>query len=89
MSANSIVPASDRFAIDTRFRGPPQSADGGYVCGRLAAYLGGPVEVTLRRPPPLNQALDVERRNPSRVALLQSPAHPCIVMPATAGELPA
>lgn len=58
------------FAIDARFCGPPQSANGGYVGGRLASYLGGAVEVTLRRPPPLNQVLEVERPETDRVALL-------------------
>jgi hypothetical protein len=60
------------FAIDARFCGPPQSANGGYVGGRLASYLGGAVEVTLRRPPPLNQTLEVERPATDRVALVHS-----------------
>ena len=43
-----------------RFRGPLASANGGYVCGRLAAHVvGDAVEVTLRLPPPLEHPLDV------------------------------
>lgn len=52
---------SDVFVIERRFRGPPDSANGGYACGRIASLLGGTVEVTLRSPPPLDHALDVER----------------------------
>src|ERR1700721_3141208 len=41
------------LTIPSRFCGPPGSGNGGYVCGRIAAYLDGQVTVTLRRPPPL------------------------------------
>jgi hypothetical protein len=40
-----------------RFNGPPRSANGGYACGSIAELLGGEVEVTLRRPPPLGRPL--------------------------------
>ena len=44
-----------------RFNGPPGSANGGIACGRLAAYVGAAaVEVTLRRPPPLDVDLRVD-----------------------------
>jgi hypothetical protein len=43
-----------------RYRGPRTSANGGYACGRLAAYVDAPsVEVTLRLPPPLDRPLGV------------------------------
>ena len=45
--------------IDRRFNGPPDSANGGYTCGCVATALGGPVEVSLRRPPPLERSLSV------------------------------
>jgi len=54
---------TDRITIDERFRGPPGSANGGYTCGRVAAFVGNPAEVTLRSRPPLQQALDVEARH--------------------------
>lgn len=47
--------------IAARFNGPPGSANGGVACGRLAAYVGAEaVEVTLRRPPPLDVDLRVD-----------------------------
>ncbi len=48
--------------ISSRFNGPPDSANGGYTCGLLAAHLEGPVEVTLRQPPPLDRELRIERQ---------------------------
>ena len=43
------------------FRGPLTSANGGYACGRLAAFVDADdVEVTLRLPPPLDRRLAVE-----------------------------
>lgn len=47
--------------VPSRFCGPPGSANGGYVCGRIASYVDGPATVTLRRPPPLATPLTVER----------------------------
>lgn len=47
------------IVIDRRYCGPPNSANGGYAAGRLAAFVDGTAEVTLRRPPPLDKALDV------------------------------
>jgi hypothetical protein len=49
------------IVIARRFRGPVGSANGGYACGRLAAFVDGPAEVTLRLPPPLERPLRVER----------------------------
>jgi hypothetical protein len=47
--------------IDRRFNGPPASANGGVSCGLLAAYVDAPaVEVTLRRPPPLEVDMTVK-----------------------------
>jgi hypothetical protein len=61
---------SDAVIIDRRFCGPPDSANGGYACGMAACALGvRSAEVTLRRPPPLGEALRVERANDG-VALL-------------------
>jgi hypothetical protein len=45
--------------IDRRYCGPPNSANGGYVCGRLARHIPGGAEVTLRAPPALDRRLDV------------------------------
>jgi hypothetical protein len=48
------------MAIARRFRGPPNSGNGGYVCGRLAHHIsGGAAQVTLHAPPPLETELSV------------------------------
>lgn len=49
----------NQIIIENRFHGPPNSANGGYVCGRLAAFTGGPATVRLMRPPPLDVAMTV------------------------------
>jgi hypothetical protein len=48
-----------RLEIARRFCGPPKSANGGYACGRLAAFINGAAEVTLRNPPPLDKTMQV------------------------------
>jgi hypothetical protein len=52
---------TESLVIPSRFCGPPGSGNGGYVCGRIAAYVDGPVTVTLRRPPPLATPMAVEQ----------------------------
>ena len=52
---------TDSLVVSPRFCGPPGSGNGGYVCGRIAAYVNGPAVVTLRRPPPLATPMAVER----------------------------
>jgi len=49
--------------IDKRFCGPPNSGNGGYVCGRLAQLIPGAAEVTLRAPPPLDTPLATSATN--------------------------
>lgn len=58
-----------RIIIDRRFRGPPNSGNGGYSCGRLAAFVDGSAEVTLRKPPPLGIELAVVAEADETVAL--------------------
>jgi hypothetical protein len=47
-----------QLVVPARFNGPAGSGNGGYVCGSLADLVphppGAAVEVTLRRPPPLD-----------------------------------
>ena len=50
------------ITLPRHYRGPLTSANGGYACGRLAAFVDADVvEVTLRLPPPLERPLAVER----------------------------
>jgi hypothetical protein len=47
--------------IDSRFRGPDDSGNGGYSCGVIAREHGGAeLEVTLRMPPPLDEWLRLD-----------------------------
>ena len=46
--------------ISQRFCGPPGAANGGYLAGRLATIVGGPSEVTFRRPTPLERPVRVD-----------------------------
>lgn len=43
--------------IASRYKGPPNSGNGGYSCGLLASGLKGAVEANLRVPPPLDRKL--------------------------------
>jgi hypothetical protein len=48
---------SQETIIDPRFRGPPNSANGGYACGVVGEGIDGIATATLRRPPPLDVPL--------------------------------
>lgn len=50
---------SRSLTIPRRFNGPPDSGNGGWACGRVAAEADGPVAVELRAPPPLERALAI------------------------------
>jgi hypothetical protein len=65
---------SGEIVIERRFRGPTGSANGGYTCGLVAGFLDGPVEVTLRLPPPLERPLAVERDGDGPVRVLDDGA---------------
>ena len=79
------------LVIPSRFCGPPGSGNGGYVCGRIAAYLDGPVTVTLRRPPPLDTPMVAERDDEGAVRVhdgatliaeaTSSPGRPAVEIP--------
>jgi hypothetical protein len=50
---------TEQIVIDRRFRGPPNSGNGGYSCGVLGDRFEGVATVTLRRPPPLDTPLSL------------------------------
>jgi hypothetical protein len=63
------------LTISSRFSGPPTSANGGYTAGLLAAALAGgdvlptkPVEVTLRKPPPMEVSIPLTSADDALVA---------------------
>ncbi len=79
------------LVVPTRFAGPPGSANGGWVAGRLAELsglggLGRAVEVTLRHPPPLEVDLDV-RADPDDKALTTLGFGGAVIAEARAAEL--
>lgn len=61
---------SKTLTIAARFRGPPHSANGGYVSGCLAAHVGSSACVTLHSPPPLDTPLQIEQSADSTLQLL-------------------
>ena len=59
----------NKIVIENRYCGPPDSGHGGYTCGRLANFIHGVAEVTLRRPPPLNKELRVKIQKDGKAVL--------------------
>jgi len=59
----------EKIMVDQRFCGPPDSANGGYICGLVAGFIEGTAGITLRKPPPLGRELDVECTNDRSVIL--------------------
>lgn len=62
---------SDEVHIAHRFRGPPNSGNGGYTVGIVAEWIEGPAEVTLLAPPPLDVPLH-RRRDDAEVMLFDA-----------------
>jgi len=50
--------------VARRFCGPPESANGGYICGLVAGRIHQPVTVRLLRAPPLETALELHGSEP-------------------------
>lgn len=57
--------------IARRFRGPPDSANGGYACGVVGKRLGRIARVTLRSPPPLEVPLLLQAGTAGSVTLVR------------------
>jgi hypothetical protein len=80
--------AVSAVTIDRRYRGPLDSANGGYAAGILGSRLGRSAEVTLRLPPPLERSLAVRRdgerlllEDEGRVVAEAVPGDPALVPP--------
>jgi hypothetical protein len=50
---------SSKVTVAAQFRGPPNSGNGGYVCGLMAREIEGVSTALLRAPPPLDTPLDL------------------------------
>lgn len=61
---------SETIVIKRRFCGPPDSGNGGYVCGLLAQRLDGTAEVRLLKPPPLETRLEIRQADGPGVRLV-------------------
>lgn len=67
MNTNLIIPS--------RFNGPPNSGNGGYSCGVLAAFIDGPARVRLHVPPPLDTPMSVLENAPGAVEMHAGDVH--------------
>jgi hypothetical protein len=61
------ITASSTIVVPGRCNGPLHSGNGGYSSGVFARLLDGPVHIDLRRPVPLDTALDVQRADGVRI----------------------
>ncbi len=70
--SESLHPQPAVVTISRRYRGPPDSANGGYACGLVAHHLQGDARVRLHRPPPLEKPLSMRPADAAGVALMDS-----------------
>lgn len=59
-----------QIEISSRYGGPPNIGHGGYVAGLFAERTPGAVQVTLRRPAPLDQPLEMVDQGEGRWAIM-------------------
>ena len=64
----------ESLSIASRFNGPLESGNGGYCSGVVAGFLEGAADVSLRRPVPLDTALDLVREDDGSVRVLDGEA---------------
>ena len=60
------------ITVARRFNGPPDSGNGGYVCGALAVAAGLDMRVRLAAPPPLDATLRIEQDGATGVCRLHA-----------------
>jgi hypothetical protein len=60
-AAVAFTPESQthRARVASRFNGPPRSGNGGYTVGLLGKHVGPEVEITLKRPIPMDRDIEV------------------------------
>ncbi len=60
----------EQVIISSKFCGPPDSGNGGYVCGLVANFIGPGAEVILRKPVPLEKPLSLITDEDHQVTLM-------------------
>jgi hypothetical protein len=85
----SVGAVSETFTIPARFCGPPESGNGGWTSGHLAALVATTpdrpaVSVRLRTPPPLDRALQVRRVDAAVVEVVDGDVVVASAQPASA-----
>ncbi|HVW45964.1 MAG TPA: hypothetical protein VHA76_02840 [Solirubrobacterales bacterium] len=75
------------LTVPSRFNGPPTSGNGGYACGVVAERFEGAYAVSLRRPVPLDQPLDLEPANGMGSGIAGDEASSAALRVSAAGEL--
>lgn len=61
---------STEVVIARRFRGPPDTANGGYACGVIGCRVHGVARVRLNVPPPLETPMVIRQPDPDTAELL-------------------
>lgn len=61
---------STEVVIARRFRGPPDSANGGYACGVIGCHVHDAARVRLNVPPPLETPMVIRQPDPATAELL-------------------
>jgi hypothetical protein len=61
---------SREVVISRRFRGPPDSANGGYACGVIGCSVHGVARVRLNVPPPLDTTMTIQQHDPDTAELM-------------------
>src|SRR4051794_3916245 len=77
-----------QIVIGRQFCGPPNSGNGGYVCGVLARDIDGPATSVLRAPIPLDAPLSLGREGEAAVLIGQEGQPIGRAEPAPGVELP-
>lgn len=67
---NSEQHPDSAVVISRRFRGPPDSANGGFACGLIGCRVHGPARVRLTEPPPLGTPLTLRAPDERSAELL-------------------
>jgi hypothetical protein len=92
MAPSAIPPAEPAVVvIPRRYRGPPDSANGGFACGVVARRLDDAPQVRLHRPPPLDRPLQLRFADAAHVMMLDATALVAegIAAPPAADDIPA